>query len=175
MTKRDTFLSLSLILILSFVDLCLYCCSTERLDFFTKSDTILSVLIFYIHFFIMLFLDKSGKYYYLVFAFFANREKVYLGKTDQISIDKLNQLVQKQYDFFVNQKLFKDFDDQIQHPHLLHNILKKNLMISILLYTKYLPENVILDQDILKLYNKYTSYYDQDFVLDFVYNSNKIE
>jgi hypothetical protein len=123
----------------------------------------------------MLFLDKNDKYFYLVFAFFANREKIYLGKTNQVSIQNLNQLVQKQYDFFVNQKLFKIFDEQIQHPHLLHNIFKKNLMINIVLSTKDLPKTVILDQDIHTLYKKYKSYYDQNFVLDFVYNSNKIE
>ncbi len=123
----------------------------------------------------MITIEKRLEYYYLVCVFLWNREKVYIGKETKINLSNIEYLIDKQMKFIVKNKKYLNFEKELYNNHLLKKIVKKNLLITCILSFKKKDWKILLDKDLLKLYEKYSIYYGQEFVFDFVYNSNKIE
>jgi hypothetical protein len=65
--------------------------------------------------------------------------------------------------------------NEMHNPDLLNKVINKNLFIKTVISVANLFSKIDVEKDLEKISSNYNAYYNNDFVIDFVYNSNKIE
>ena len=118
-------------------------------------------------------LEKQWSYHYIIDEFLSKKIKIYLWNDLNINSDKLLLLVDKYLSFIWENKKFQDFADMLYNNNLLEKVLKINFRYYILTNCKSLW--CTISNDLKKELSKTEKYFDETWIYDFVFNSNRIE